>query len=418
MFIGLFFYGILPLLQAAVYIQSQKNFGMWGGAGDMMNLLTSVLAYHWMQANLILGAKVPWLQRHLPYDKRIRFHIIGSLGIVAAVLYHGLYKLFMGYHLNPVTILLASVLGSLLILSVLWIPLPGFRKIRSALTARVPYDRFKKFHTVLASLLSALILIHVFGAGSFSLLPFPSRLGYPLLFILGAGLMILSRTRLFTERATVEGKELAGGILTLTLKGLKRKRKAGQFAFIGIPGGRGGLREHPFSYLDGASDGTARFALRLVGPFTEELSRLSPGSELTVRGGFGNFRPAGEGPVCLIGSGIGIVPLISLLDEWDRKGETRKGEVFFSVNSRKEIPRYGELRKLLERNGNLTLHLLVYEEDGRLFDGAYFRERLGEPRDYSYYLCSSPGVRGAVLKILASLGIGKGRIHYEAFSFG
>ncbi|MBN2626004.1 MAG: hypothetical protein JXA95_05005 [Spirochaetales bacterium] len=419
MVIAVVFYFLLPLVQAVFFIQSVSRFGMWGGPLELINLLTAVFAYHLLLANLILGAKIPWFQKAIPYDRRILLHIYGSAGIAAAVLYHGLYKLIMGFYLSPVTLLLAAVLVTILILSVLWIPLPGFRKIRSLLTPKaLPYDRLKGLHVILALALSFLILIHVVSAGSYAMLPFASRLGYPLLFFLGAGLLLISKTKLTAERVTVEEVKEQEGIITLTLKGSRRARKAGQFAFLRIPG-RGSLpREHPFSYLNDGEGSEPRFAARHVGPFTGELARLNKGDTLILRGGFGNFRPAGKGPVCLIGSGIGIVPLISLMEEWDRSKDTRRAEVFLSVNSREEIPRCEEVLAMAERNGNMNLNLLVYKEDSRLFDREYFEQKLGDPSEYAYYICSSPGVRNIIVKILGSLGVGKRHIHFEAFSFG
>jgi predicted ferric reductase len=418
MIISVFFYFLLPLAQAVIFIRAVSQLGMWGGFPELINLLTSVFAYHLLQANLILGAKVPWFQKGIPYDKRILLHIYGSAGIAAAVMYHGLYKLIMGFYLGPVTLILAAAVIGILILSILWIPLPGFRKIRSLLTPKgLSYDRFKGIHVILALALSLLILIHVVSAGSYAMLPFPSRLGYPLLFLLGTGLLLLSKTNLPAEMVTVEEVQEQEGIITITLKGSRKARKAGQFAFLRIPGKGSPTREHPFSYLNDGEGTETRFAARHVGPFTGELARLRKGDTLVMRGGFGNFRPAGKAPVCLIGSGIGIVPLISLMEEWDRAKEVRSAEVFLSVNSREEIPRYEDVLTMAEKNGNMTLHLSVYKEDGRLFDSEYFEERLGDPGEYSYYICSSPGVRNIVVKILTSLGVRKGAIHFEAFSF-
>ncbi len=426
MLLVLIFYLIIPLIQILTCVTAVKGLGIWGGTGELINIISSVTAYHWMLANQIFAVKLNWFQRIIPYDRRIRIHILASAGVAAAVVIHSVYKIFMGYYINPVTLLLSVCVGFLFLTAVLWIPLPGFRKFRRAAVSRMvkkehqgSYDLFKAVHTGLTFLLSGVILVHVLSSGTFALLPSPARGGYIILFLTGFLTMILSKTGAFTETGTVEEISLKEGIATLTLNGpFNRVRKSGQFAFLRK--GRSGFfqREHPFSYLNSGGEELNRFAFRLIGPFTGELARLKKGDPVGIRGGFGNFRPTGDKPVCLIGSGIGIVPLISLLREWDSRERETRVEAFFSVNSRGEIPLYEDLMGIMERNGNMGLHLLVFDEDSRLFDKEYFREHLKSPRDFHYYVCSSPAVRSVVLGILKSLGIGRSRIHYEAFSFG
>jgi predicted ferric reductase len=331
--------------------------------------------------------------------------------------------------MNFVSIALGAGLSLFLAAALLWIPVPGFKKIRLVLlqSLRGPvsqdYDRNKTIHSLGVLGLTFLILIHLLQSGLFQEVPPLSKVGYLLLFSTGFILFVLSKTSLFRSEAQVVSVSIRAGIVLLTLKAENRSSfKNGQFAFLQLNGEKRKHRQHPFSYLTGETslggkEHIIQFAARIVGSFTNELSSLKPGDQVFLRNGFGNFRPENESKICLIGSGIGIVPLISLMEQFHESGDTRNVEVFFSVNSREEIPRLAALQTLSAEMENMNLHLLVYEEDQRLYSYDYFNERLAAPGDYSYYLCSSPGVRSAVLAVLKKMGIRRNHIHYESFSF-
>lgn len=191
---------------------------------------------------------------------------------------------------------------------------------------------------------------------------------------------------------------------------------SGQFAFLRLKGPKG-YEEHPFSFLSSPQENQVRFAVRMLGDFTRPLSLLSPGTSVSVKGGFGCFYPRENRPYCFISSGIGVVPFISILKDMQARGDNRPVLFFVSVNTWEEIPEADALFALAEKMPGLRLKVLE-ASSGKRYSADYFREEILNPGDYSYLLCSSPKVRAAILEALKDLDIPKRDIGYEDFAFG
>lgn len=88
----------------------------------------------------------------------------------------------------------------------------------------------------------------------------------------------------------------------------------GQFVMIGTGKGLDPLLRRPFS-ISGAEGQTLLILYRVVGRGTERLSQVAEGEELPCLGplGRGFALPAGGGPVLAVAGGIGIAPLLFLL---------------------------------------------------------------------------------------------------------
>ena len=422
MFLLVLFYLALPFLQIYLFINGQFGATM----GDILNFTASILAVHWLLANVLMSSKIPVLQKVIPYDERIRFHIFSSAGIVAAVLYHALYKLWIGFELDPVTLGLTASLGLILIGGIFWIPIPGLKKLRTSLIKRFSkgkdpdYDKSKQWHGYFILALGLLIIIHITGAGLFVEVPAVSALLYFLLYALALGSYLLSRTKIFRTTSRVLSVEEKQDIITLRLQPEKRfSYRSGQFTFLEMTGTEGRKEEHPFSFLSSRSrDGEeVSLAIRSVGDFTNDLKTLKPGDFVTLRGSFGNFRPGREEALCFIASGIGAVPVLSILKELHATGDARPIRLFLAVNDRNELPEQEKIEAILASMDNVRVNIMVYNEDGLRFSDSFFKEEISNHKQYSYYLCSSPKVRSIVVNALRELGVRKSSIHFEAFSF-
>ena len=422
-------YLLIPVYQIIVYMGLQFELMPI----DAVNYVFSISAYYWMMGNILIASKLPVLDRFISYDKRIRLHIFSSAGITVAVAYHGLYKILMGYSLDPVSLLLLMGFACLILTSVLWIPLPGFQTFRRFVIRRIrnnvekDYDRTKTLHSWLVLAIGGLIFFHIAGAGVFTETPLVSSLLYLLVYLAAMGIFLYSRYM----RKPVSARILstAANEDILVIEGETEKEISylpGQFAFLGMKNDKGKWIEHPFSFLSSnIRDSSVQrqkqvvsFAIKMVGDFTRDLSLLKSGDQLRIRGAFGRFRPEQEEKACLIGSGIGIVPILSILRGLKKDSDTMELLVFLAVNRQEEIPEKDEILKISEEMPGVQINLLVYQEDGILFSYDYFKRTLPDPKDFHYYICSSPGVRKILLGILKRFGISGKAIHFEAFSFG
>jgi predicted ferric reductase len=373
--------------------------------------------------------KLPFLQSHLPHDARIRYHLIGTLGIGAMLLYHAFYKIVMGKMIDIVSWSLLGLFGFLVLFGILWIPLPFIKILRERLFSfkkkifLKSYDVMKRFHIGFFLCLSVLMFYHVILANLFSIVPIYSGLIYGISFAVTLGLYIYTKLRnRFLPRHVIDRVESSAGIIALYFTGKRRfSYHPGQFAFIRFDKRGFGGEEHPFSFLSIPEEDKVSFGIRMSGDFTDKLQTLVKGDSARLNGGFGAFRPRAsrvEPSLCFIGSGIGSVPFISILKHMHAEGDRRQVLFFLAVNTEKEILEYDNLMKIKNEMPNLQLNLLVWEKEKTLYSFEYFRDSISKPLDFTYYICSSAGVRKIVQDALARLGVKKQKIRFEAFSFG
>jgi predicted ferric reductase len=413
-------YLVLPVIQLIVFLSGQWAYG----PGAALNFGASIMALHWLLANAIIAAKVPWLQRTIPYDKRVTLHVFSSFGLIVAIAWHAAYKAVIGANFNLVTWVLLAMLAMFFAVAVLWIPVPGFRRARSALLKLVrrseglSYDRTKTMHRSAAMVLTILLFLHVVSAGLFDSIPFIAAAGYWVLFIAAVGLPVLTAAGTFRTQTIVTHVTRRGDIVEVEVEpAAGYSYRAGQFAFLRSRNADGALEEHPFSFLSSPGEKGIRFGIRMSGDFTTHVASFSEETKVSISRPFGNFRPRNDGPVCLIGSGVGTVPIVSLLKELARN-DNRPVLAFLSVDRQEQILDREQLLEIHDGANAVDIRMLVYEEDGIRFSKDYFRRTIPNPNSYSYYLCSSSGVRSAVTTALAALGVGRSAISFETFSLG
>jgi len=91
----------------------------------------------------------------------------------------------------------------------------------------------------------------------------------------------------------------------------------GQFFMLSLCG----VGEAPFSVASAPHEGLLRFTIRMTGKVTSALHRLKAGDILGIRGPYGNGFPLDPGGTAVIvGGGIGMAPVRSLLFHLQEKG--------------------------------------------------------------------------------------------------
>jgi len=405
------FYALLPAGQLIVYLATRQALD----PANTLNFAASILCLHWMLAQTLLAAKIPVLQRLLPYDARIRFHVLASVGILVTLVYHGVYKIAAGKEIDLVSWALLGVFTLMLVLALLWVPF--FR--RGIQRQALSYDRSKSLHGWLQLALTALLFFHIAGSGFFDDLPVASAVLCYALFVGATVAFLLSKFGLFHLGATVVDAHQSEGIVTVRMIPDRRPRyRSGQFAFLKSGGPAGWKEDHPFSFLSNPQDPLVSFAVRARGDFTRGLASLRPGDRVKVNGGFGNFRPGAEPGICFVSTGIGMVPFLSVLKDLRDSGDPRPIHFHLAVNHEDEVPERERLEDLAAGMPNLNLKVLVKPSGHQRFSREYFHREVGDVKSFTYYLCSSAKVRAEVFRALRSLGVARASIRWEAFELG
>jgi len=154
------------------------------------------------------------------------------------------------------------------------------------------------------------------------------------------------------------------------------------------------------------------------------------GSQLRVRAPAGHFYiDQSDAPVVLIGGGIGITPMLSML-YWSLKEQPgREVWLFYGVRNSAELVMQTHLLSLAVQHPNFHLQLCfsdpqgndldnhpsapVHHHHGRV-DVALLR-RLLPLKHFHYYLCGPTPMLQSLVPALEDWGVPDGRIHFEAF---
>lgn len=154
---------------------------------------------------------------------------------------------------------------------------------------------------------------------------------------------------------------------------------------------------------------------------------VAVGSTLAVRAPAGGFflNPLSRGPVALIASGIGITPILAMLNEIVHEQPGRPVVVFLGMKNGASFPFRQHLRQLAAEHRNVRLAVSYsrpaadeilgrdYDHHGRI-NLQRIQHVLGS-LDFSFYLCGTGGMMAELVPALGTWGVPAENLHFEAF---
>jgi len=151
---------------------------------------------------------------------------------------------------------------------------------------------------------------------------------------------------------------------------------------------------------------------------------VKPGATLLVRPPAGRFvYPDGdERPIVLLGGGVGVTPLMSMLRHAVLAEPARPISLLLSVRSSSDVAFHDELAWLPRRHPHARVMVTVTGADasrngfrsGRI-SPAMVAEHVLDPRDSIYLLCGPPAMIRDVRQLLDGLGVPDAQIRSEVF---
>lgn len=154
--------------------------------------------------------------------------------------------------------------------------------------------------------------------------------------------------------------------------------------------------------------------------------QIEVGSLLQVRAPAGHFcLDRSDAPVVLIGAGIGITPLLSMLKSCLTEQPGRELWLFYGVRNSRELVLKSDLQALAAAAPNFQLRICFsaalpqdqierdYRHRGRV-DVDLLRRQL-PLKPYHFYLCGPTAMLESLVPALEDWGVPDNRIHYEAF---
>jgi ferredoxin-NADP reductase len=148
---------------------------------------------------------------------------------------------------------------------------------------------------------------------------------------------------------------------------------------------------------------------------------------LDVRAPAGTFflDPLATEPVVLLGVGIGVTPLVSMLESIMHTGRPREVQALFGFRSGAEHPFKARLGSLAAENPNLRLHVSYSapREADVLYRDFNYRGRITIERlrqvlpsnNYRFYVCGPGAWMESLVPALVEWGVPESHVHFEAF---
>jgi predicted ferric reductase len=405
-----------------------------GGTATAVGQLTGLLGAYAVLLELLLMARVPWLERYLGLDHLAVWHRWNGFAAVWLLVAHTVFitigygaanqQSFVGQTFDFVhhyaDVLMAFV-GLALFIAV---AAASVRLARRTLRRETWY-----LVHLYAYLAVALGFAHQLAVGNDFSTDAVARAWWVALYVVviasilvwrvGWPLWFNARHRLRVDRVEHE----APGVVSIYMTGRDVDRmdvRPGQFFLWRFLTADGWWKSHPFSLSAAPAKGRLRITVKDLGDHSAALQRVRRGTGVFAEGPYGTFTAERrtQRKVLLVAGGIGITPLRALLDTLP--GTPGDVTLLYRIVDDDDAVFRDELRDLAAARG-IEFHLGVGPEIGD-----DLTDRLGIPalrvmvpdvRERDCFACGPPGMIDAMRRRLRLLGVPKSQIHFERFEF-
>jgi predicted ferric reductase len=411
--------------------------GMLKGTGQLTGLIASDL----LLIQVLMMARIPWVERSYGQDELARRHRLVGFGSFTLMLAH-IVLIVLGYAagskssvLGKLWEILASYPGMLLAtagtLSLVMVVVTSIRAAR----ARLRHESWHLLH-LYAYLGVALALPHQLWTGA-DFLASPAATSYwwglwaaaagaVLIFRVGLPLWRSLRHRLVVQRVVTE----APGVVSVHVSGRRLDRlpvRAGQFFVWRFLDGAGWTRGHPYS-LSAAPDGhSLRITVKALGDDSARLARVRPGTRVLVEGPYGRLSGAARTRrrVTFVASGIGITPIRAMLEEFAY--EPGEATLIYRTSGPRDVVLAAELEQLARLRGIVVHHMPGHRSrdlrswlpagQEKIDPARAMFELCPEIARNDVYVCGPTTWMDAVREAAVDAGARPDRVHLERFEF-
>jgi len=296
----------------------------------------------------------------------------------------------------------------------------------------IEYDRWRRWHGMLAVTGVVLGLLHVEGSGSYLTSPLKRWL-WGALALSWIGLIVWVRVlrpwRLRQQPyRVVDVRQEPGRSWTLSLQPEHPPAfdyRPGQFAWVSLRASPFALREHPFSISSSPTrPGPLQFTIKALGDFTATVGQIGIGEIAYVDGPYGIFgidaHPHATGFVFVAG-GVGIAPIVSMLRALADRGDRRPLWLFYGNRRWDRVVFREDLDALRTQLDLRLVHVLSEPPEGwpgehGFIDLAVMQRHLPtESTGLHFLVCGPDPMIRLVERNLEALGVPLRQLHSEIF---
>ncbi|MCX4987680.1 MULTISPECIES: ferredoxin reductase family protein [unclassified Streptomyces] len=379
-----------------------------------------------MAFQLVLVARLPWLDHRIGMDRLTSWHRWVGFGLLWTLPSHVVF-IVLGYAegtpTGPVDELveLATTVEGVLraLVALVLIMTVGAVSARWA-RRRLAYETWHFIHlyTYVAVVLA---FTHQVAAGTtFTASPAATAYWWTLwggalgAVLVGRVVLPLSRNLRHRLRISAVVPE-SDTVVSIYVTGRDLDRlpaRAGQFFLWRFLTRDRWWQANPFS-LSAAPDGTRlRLTAKTAGDGTAALRHLKVGTRVFAEGPYGAFtalhrtRPE----TLLIAGGVGVTPIRALLEDLHDHVV-----LIYRVAADRDAVLLDELRELAAAKG-AELHVVTGPATPDRLAPRELARLVPDVADRDVFVCGPPGMTSAVLRTLGDLGVPKAQIHFERFS--
>jgi len=151
---------------------------------------------------------------------------------------------------------------------------------------------------------------------------------------------------------------------------------------------------------------------------------LAVGHGVRFNGPYGEFRLSGtDAPMIWVAGGSGMAPFVSLLHQMKNEGIKRRTNYYFGSNKVKDLFFVDRMRQFEQQMENFRfVPVVAAPDEGEEWQGerglvtqALEREGI-DLSEHEGYLCGSPGMIDASIKVMNQLGMPENSVYYDKFA--
>jgi predicted ferric reductase len=381
-----------------------------------------------MMTQLLLVARLPWLDRRIGMDRLTVWHRWVGFTLLWTVLTHftiivtgyaALDDAAWGKTFLALAGVPASLLGMLAAATMVVIAATSTRMIRR----RLRYETWHGLHLLVYLIMGMAFVHQLLEPTTFKTSPLAMAYWWAI-WIISFGSLVAGRIVMplwrnsyhkFRVEAVVPESDNAVSVYVTGRHLDKLPVRAGQFCIWRFTGHNHWWLANPFSLSAAPNGRTLRLTAKAVGKTSAGLRNVPVGSRVFLEGPYGAFtslhrtRPG----ALLIAGGVGITPVRALLEE-RTAGDV---VVLYRVRDQRDAVLFNEVRQLVGAHRG-RLHLLAGRTGAgvRPFDAAGLQHLVPDITNRDVYVCGPPAMTAAVLTGLRALRVPANQIHAEKFS--
>jgi len=385
-----------------------------------------------MMFQLLLVARIPWIERRLGMDRLTVWHRWVGLTLFWTVLTHGTL-IVLGYAtLDGVSMFKtfgalagvpASLLGMCAAATVLFVATTSISYFRRKVLS---YEVWHSLHILLYVAIGLALVHQSLEPTSFSETTAGKiywwMLWAAVLTTLLVGRVVLPIWRNIQHRFRVAAVvPESDNVVSVHITGRnldKLPARAGQFCVWRFPGHFGLLQANPFSLSSAPNGRSLRLTAKAVGKTSAGLRHLPVGTRVFIEGPYGAFTALHQvrEASLLIAGGVGITPIRSLLEE-----SVGSVVVLYRVQNMTDAVLLPELQALARDRG-ARLHVLTGrtgagDPPNTPFEPANLAALEPDILHRDVFVCGPPAMTNAVLRSLRALNVPRLQVHSERFGF-